>query len=264
MEVLIIEDEKLASDRLINMIRDIEPSTHILNTVESVRSAVLWLKNHPEPDLIFMDIHLADGISFQIFEKTEVHAPVIFTTAYNEYALRAFKVNSIDYLLKPIDKQELRAAFLKFMRVRNVPLSPIPDHVQKTQVVLNYAQVMKEMMEMMTDRFKSRFIIRIGEHLKTIFVEDVVFFYSNEKSSYIRTENGRDFAMDCSLDQIENEVNPKLFFRVSRKHLISLKPIRDIIAYSGSRLKLILAGNATTEILVSREKVADFKKWLEG
>lgn len=261
MDVLIIEDENLAAERLIKLITNIDKSINIVGSIESVRNVVSWLECHRHPDLIFMDIHLADGLSFQIFEKTTLNVPVIFTTAYNEYALKAFKVNSIDYLLKPIDKDELKNAFDKFLMVRNASIS-VSSTITKT--FPDYSQMMKEMREALKHQFKTRFVIRIGEHIKTILTDDVAFFYSNDKSSFLRTINGRDFAIDCSLEQLENEINPKHFFRVGRKYMVALHHIHDIIAYSGNRLKIITKYNIDEEILVSREKVTEFKKWLEG
>lgn len=252
MQVLIVEDEKLASQRLTDLIRDIDSTVQILAVLESIRATVMWLKNNPLPEVIFMDIHLADGISFQIFEKVRVNVPVIFTTAYDEYALRAFKVNSIDYLLKPIGKEELCAAIDKLLRLQNV--AP----------VANYPQIMKQMMDLMQSPYRKRFVIRIGEHIKSICTEDVAFCYSNEKASYLRTSSGRDLPLECSLEQLEDELDPKKFFRVSRKYLVAMAFVTDIIAYSGSRLKLVIEGSKDTEILVSREKVTEFKKWLEG
>jgi two-component system, LytTR family, response regulator len=253
MQVLVIEDEKLAAERLIDMIVEIEPSVHILKSLDSVKASVRWFSANPQPDLIFMDVQLADGLCFEIFEKTSIESPVIFTTAYNEYALRAFKVNSIDYLLKPIDKTELQLAINKFQKL-------------KSEISGTFIQphLLKQVMEMIKNPYKSRFVVRVGEHIKAIGIEDVAYFYTSEKSSFLRTLVGRDFAIDCSLDQLEEELNPDKFFRVSRQFIVALPHIKDIIAYSGSRLKLVVTSSDQMEILVSREKVTTFKKWLEG
>jgi DNA-binding LytR/AlgR family response regulator len=250
MQVLVVEDEKLATVRLIEMIEALELSAKIVKTLDSIKAVTKWLNANSHPDLIFMDIQLADGLCFEIFEKVEIHVPVIFTTAYNEYALRAFKVNSIDYLLKPIDKEELRQALTKYQKLR-VPAAFQP-------------QVLKQVMEMIQNPYKSRFVIRIGEHIKSIGSDEVSCFYSSNKSSFLRTSTGRDFAIDCSLDQLEIELDPRKFFRINRKFVVALPHIKDIVAYSGIRLKLHVVGCEKDEILVSREKVADFKKWLEG
>jgi two-component system, LytTR family, response regulator len=252
MLVLVIEDEKLAAERLVNLILELEPESQIVKSLESVKAAIEWLTKNPQPDLILMDVQLADGLCFEIFDKIKVESPVIFTTAYNEYALRAFKVNSIDYLLKPIDKTELKASLLKYQKLSGssaIKLKP---------------ELLQQVMAMIKNPYKSRFVVKIGEHIKAIDIDDVAYFYINDKSSFLRTLKGRDFAIDSSLDQLEKEIDPARFFRVNRKFLIALQHINDIIAYSGSRLKLIITCADKEEILVSREKVSEFKKWLEG
>ena len=254
MQILVIEDEKLAADRLITLITDIEPTAQVLKSIESIKAAVKWLNSNPHPDLIFMDVQLADGLSFEIFDKVNVEVPVIFTTAYNEYALRAFKVNSIDYLLKPIDKEELRTSIHKYLKL----------NINVTQNVALQPQLLKQVMNLIQNPYKSRFVVRIGEHIKTIAIEDVAYFYSSEKSSFLRSISGRDFAIEYTLDQLEQELDPHKFFRVSRKFIIAMVHIKDIIAYSGNRLKIIAMGGDQEEVLVSREKVTDFKKWLDG
>lgn len=254
MKVLIIEDEALAADRLLKLITDAEPNTEVLAKLESIRSVVNWFNTNAMPDLIFMDIQLADGLCFEIFDKVKIDTPVIFTTAYNEYALKAFKVNSIDYLLKPIDKDELQNAIAKFKK--QATASSSSSHIDA--LILNKVKLMLQ------NPYKTRFVVRIGEHIKAVSVDDISFIYSSEKSTLIRTILGRDFALDGSIDQITNEMDPAKFFRVSRKYLVAIDHVSDIIAYSGSRLKIIMKGIEDDEIIVSREKVAEFKKWLEG
>jgi DNA-binding LytR/AlgR family response regulator len=254
MQILVIEDEKLASERLINLIKELEPSATILKSLESIRASVKWLNTNPKPDLILMDVQLADGLCFEIFEKTEIDAPVIFTTAYNEYALKAFKVNSIDYLLKPIDKSELNVALDKYKKL-NSPASSVTSLSP---------ELLKQVMEIIKNPYKMRFVVRVGEHIKSIGIEDAAIFYTSEKSTFLRTLAGRNVAIDSSLDQLEKELDPQKFFRVSRQFIIALPHILDIIAYSGNRLKLKVTGSDQIEILVSREKVTEFKKWLEG
>lgn len=254
MKVLIIEDEALAADRLLKLVTSIDANTESLGKIESIRSAVNWFNTNSKPDLIFMDVQLADGLCFEIFDKVTIDTPVIFTTAYNEYALKAFKVNSIDYLLKPIDKDELQNAIAKFKRHAMVGSSA--SHID--------ALILNKVKSMLQNPYKMRFVVRIGEHIKAVSVDDISFIYSSEKSTLIRTISGRDFALDGSIDQIATKMDPVKFFRVSRKHLIAIDHVSDIIAYSGSRLKLVMKGIEDDEIIVSREKVADFKKWLEG
>lgn len=254
MTVLIVEDEKLAAERLRNMVLELEPSAQIVKVCESIKETAKWLNANTHPDLVFMDVQLADGLCFEVFERVNVDVPVIFTTAYNEYALRAFKVNSIDYLLKPIDKEELNGSLAKYRKFS----TPV------TQNVAIQPQVIKQVMDLIRNPHKSRFVVRIGEHIKTIVIEDVAYFYSSDKYSFIRSVTGRDYAIDYSLDQLEQEVDPLRFFRVSRKFMVAMPHIKDIVAYSGNRLKLDVMGAGDDEILVSREKVSDFKNWLNG
>lgn len=250
MRILIVEDEKLAAERLSELVLRMEPEATVEKKLDSVRNTVKWLENNPFPDLIFMDVQLADGVCFEIFEKINVEVPVIFTTAYNEYALRAFKVNSIDYLLKPIDEMELRMALQKFHKLNTAARNPIQP------------QLIKQVMELIRNPYKSRFVVKIADHIKTVDVCDISFFYSCEKSSFLRSISGRDYAIEYSLDQLENELDPQKFFRVSRKHFVAMQHITDIIAYSGNRLKVLVTGGSSEEILVSREKVTEFKNWL--
>lgn len=256
MRILIVEDEALAAKRLIDLIKDIEPESAIAGQLESVRATVKWYASNPPPDLIFMDVQLADGLCFEIFEKVKIETPVIFITAYNEYALKAFKVNSIDYLLKPIGTEELKNAILKFKK-----LAFAINHNQYQQFD---SLIFNKVKAMLQNPYKTRFVVRIGEHIKAINVGEISFIYSSEKATLIRTVMGRDFALDGSIDQITSEMDPAKFFRVSRKHLVSIDHVSDIIAYSGSRLKILMKGIEKDEIIVSREKVNAFKKWLEG
>lgn len=248
---IIAEDEKPTAEKLKKMISAISPELIHLATFDSVSSTVKWLKANKHPDLAFFDIQLADGLSFEIFEQVEIEFPVIFTTAFNEYAIKAFKVNGIDYLLKPIDEKELAAAIKKFKK----------DFDQKPQV-LNTDSIAKAL-SMLSNTYKTRFVVKVGEHIRMIPVEEVAYFFSSEKSTFIRTSAGRDYGIDQSLDQLSEIINPNNFFRVSRKHIVSLSSIIDIISYSGSRLKLKLSVQTDEDIIVSREKVAEFKEWLD-
>lgn len=255
MRFLVIEDEKLAADRLVNLVKQIVPEANLAGTADSVKSAIRWFQNNPKPDLIFMDIQLADGLSFSIFEKIKVEGPIIFTTAYNEYALKAFKVNSIDYLLKPIDKDELSKALEKFNALYK-------NHNAQPQTY--DAGLMKQVLQMFSNPYKTRFVVKVGEHLRHLDVEDVSHFSSVEKETFLITFSGKNYGLDQSLDQLEELVDPGNFFRINRKYLVNLRSIKDIISYSGSRLKLILSASNEEDILVSREKVQEFKNWLEG
>jgi two-component system LytT family response regulator len=250
LKYLIIEDEQLSAERLAGMISRLFPDFSLVKTLDSVKSAVSWLSHNEQPQLAFFDIQLADGLSFEIFEQVSVDFPVIFTTAFNEYAIRAFKVNSIDYLLKPLAEDELMAAVNKFQA------SSFRAGKGNEAVAMALLQL--------TNTYKSRFLIKVGEHLRVIETSEVAMFFSQEKSTFLRAYNDRDFGLNFTLEQIENLVDPKLFFRISRKYLIHIKSIHDIIAYSNSRLKLKLTVSSDEDIIVSRERVEDFKNWLEG
>lgn len=252
MRILIIEDEPQAADRLESLVKQIRPAAFIVSKLDSVKRSVEWLKQNPGVDLIFMDIQLADGLSFLIFDEIEIKSPVIFTTAYNEYALKAFKVNSIDYILKPVDKDELAAAFRKYETLVG---SSTPQ--EKMMESIGYA------MQMLTKKYKERFIIKVGEHLKSIEVVDILFFYSLEKATFAQTSEGRKHILDFTLDQLEGLVEPKRFFRINRKYIVAVDSIQDMISYTNSRLKLILKTSTDDEVIVARERVQEFKEWLD-
>jgi two-component system, LytTR family, response regulator len=250
MNCLIIEDEKVAAERLLGLIKNYDQSIEIIGIIQSVKNAVKWLNTNQAPDLIFMDIQLADGLSFEIFEQTIVKAPVIFTTAYDEYALKAFKVNSIDYLLKPIDQNELNNAIDKFTK-NNTP-KEIPT------------QIFDNILQTLTKNYKNKFVIKVGEHIKVFSTDDVQCFCSMEKYTFLQNISGRDYAINYSLDQLEELLDPAKFFRINRKFIVSFSAISDIVSYSNSRLQVKLLSNTSDDLIVSREKVQDFKKWLES
>ena len=250
MNIIIIEDEKPAARLLQRKVEKIGLSVQTL--LHSVEDALSWFRNNPHPDLIFLDIQLSDGLSFEIFEQIEIKSAVIFTTAFDEYALRAFKLNSIDYLLKPIDEEELAIAISKFQ-----------NQFQKNTVSsLDFEMIRKMLVNPGEKNYKQRFTIKIGEHLKMIMIDEIECLYSENKGTYVHTFDNRDYLLDGTLEQIESELNPAHFFRVSRKFIIPLKAIKDILVYSNSRLKIILPTYKTEEIIVSRERVNDFKEWL--
>ena len=250
MNCLVVEDEKVAADRLTGLIKKCDPSIDITGIVQSVKNVVQWLNTHQAPDLIFMDIQLADGLSFEIFEQTIVKTPVIFTTAYDEYALKAFKVNSIDYLLKPVDLKELKNAIDKYKE--NNLHKEIP------------AQIFDSIMHSLTKKYKNKFVIKVGEHIKVFTTEDIQCFYCMEKYTFLQNNSGRDYAIDYSLDQLEDLLDPVRFFRINRSFIVSSSSISDIINFSNSRLQVKLNSNKSNDLIVSREKVQDFKKWLES
>ncbi len=252
MRVLIIEDEVMAAERLEAMIRKAIPGVDILGILDSISSAVPWFTENEAPDLAFFDIQLADGLSFEVFEKAEVGCPVIFTTAFDEYALKAFKVNSIDYLLKPIDYDELKTAIDKYRSLNDGQPISIPR-----------SQDIDAVLKMLTRKYKARFVVKVGERIRSVPVEEIQCFYSMDKASYLQTADNRHYVMDDSLEQVEGLVDPEKYFRVSRKFIIALEAIEDIISYSNSRLKISLKQPAEEDIIVSREKVKEFKGWLE-
>lgn len=250
MNIIIIEDEKPAA-RLLQ--RKVEKLGLKVNTLlHSVEEAVNWFTLNGHPDLIFLDIQLSDGLSFEIFEKIEIKSAVIFTTAYDEYALKAFKLNSIDYLLKPIDEDDLEVAVAKFKS-----RTPKPENLQ-----FDFEQIKKMLINPSERTYKSRFKVKIGQHLKVITMEEIECFYSENKGTYIHTIDNRDYLIDSTLEVLEQELNPKDFYRVSRKFIIPLRSIKEIVLYSNSRLKVILPTYKDDEVIVSREKVNDFKEWI--
>jgi DNA-binding LytR/AlgR family response regulator len=251
MKVLIIEDEPQAAERLVTLVQGLQPDIEISTKLDSVKRSVEWISKN-SVDLIFMDIQLADGLSFEIFEKVEVKAPVIFTTAYNEYALKAFKVNSIDYILKPVDKDELAAAFKKYQNLTDQPLAP-----SKMMESIGYA------MQMLTKKYKERFVIKVGEHLKSVEVKEILFFFSLEKTTFAQTKDGRKHILDFTLDQLEGLLDPAQFFKINRKYIVNVISIQDMISHTNSRLKLVLKTSDDADVIVARERVQEFKEWLD-
>ncbi len=258
MKVLIVEDEPLAAEQLEEMILTYESHIEILAKLDSIESAVQWLKTHPAPDLAFFDIQLADGLSFRIFEEVEFVTPVIFTTAFDEYALKAFEVNSIDYLLKPIGYENLAKAIDKYAKLFLAPQVNAP-------ATLNLATI-KSVMESIQKpkRYKSRFVVKRGEHLHSLSVEEVLYFYSEDKFTFIKTRQDQRFIIDFTLAELESQLDPERFFRVNRQYLITHTALKDIISYSHSRLKVNLLHSDDANIVVSKQKVPEFKTWLEG
>jgi len=252
MKILIIEDEILAAERLEEMIRKVIPGVEVLGVLDSISAAVSWLSANEKPDLAFFDIQLADGLSFEIFEQTNVTFPVIFTTAFDEYALKAFKVNSIDYLLKPIDEDELGDAIQKYKQL----------HKSDDDSGISSGSI-DQVLKLLSSQYKSRFVVRVGERIRSIPVDEIQCFYSMEKANYIQTREDRHYNIDHSLEQVESLIDPQMFFRVSRKFIVSLDAIQEIISHSNSRLRVVLNHKTEENIIVAREKVKDFKHWLE-
>jgi DNA-binding LytR/AlgR family response regulator len=248
MKVLIIDDERRSASRLTKMVGMYDPSIEVTGRIDSVKNAVLWFESNNHPALIFMDIQLADGQCFDIFEETEIKTPVIFTTAYDKYAIRAFKVNTIDYLLKPFGFKDVKGAMDKFSLLKDTFNSEIDADLKNG----------------LSKSYKTRFLVKTGMHIHSIRVEDIKCILSNEKITYLWTVDNKKFIIDYSLEQLEHLISPQLFFRISRRYLININYILDILIYNNSRLKVLLDNyEDADEIIVSREKVQDFKNWLD-
>ncbi|WP_025740095.1 LytR/AlgR family response regulator transcription factor [Aquimarina pacifica] len=252
MKVLIIEDEKPAARRLSRMLGELNIEVHTM--LHSVEESIAWFNNNEHPDVIFLDIQLSDGLSFEIFDAvTTIKSSIIFTTAYDEYALKAFKLNSVDYLLKPIDDEDLETAINKYK----------DQHTNKQQIKLDFDDIKKLLINPMDRVYKKRFTTKVGQHLKIFSVEDIECFYSENKGTYLHTNENRNYLIDTTLELLEEELNPETFFRVSRKFFININAIKDIISYTNSRLQIKLNHFDEYDIIVSRERVKEFKTWLE-
>lgn len=254
MNIIIIEDEKPAA-RLLQ--RKVEKLGLQVNTMlHSVEEAIEWFQNNSHPDLIFLDIQLSDGLSFEIFENFDkaqqhINSAIIFTTAYDEYALRAFKLNSIDYLLKPIDEEDLEVAVNKFKA-----------RTQSQNISLDFEAIKRMLVNPVEKEYKKRFSVKIGQQIKVISIDEVECFYSENKGTYIHTLDNRDYLIDSTLEVVEAEINPKEFYRVSRKFIVPLKAVKEIQVYSNSRLIIKLPTYKDDEVIVARERVGGFKEWI--
>jgi two-component system, LytTR family, response regulator LytT len=250
MNIIIIEDEKPAARLLLRKIEKL--GYGITTLLHSVEESLEWFQNNDHPDLIFLDIQLSDGLSFEIFEQIDIKSAVIFTTAYDAYALRAFKLNSIDYLLKPIDEEELATAISKFANQFQV------NSVSN----LDFEAIKRMLVNPVSKEYRKRFSVKIGQQIKVIDVAEIECLYSENKGTYIHTLDNRDYLIDSSLEVVEAELDPKNFFRISRKYIIPLHSVKEIQLYSNSRLKIILPTYKADEVIVARERVSDFKEWL--
>jgi two-component system LytT family response regulator len=252
MKVLIVEDEHAAARRLEKLLADIDPEITVLDRLDSIESTVIWLQNNPSPDLIFLDIHLADGSSFDIFEHVQVECPVIFITAFDEYALQAFRVNAVDYLLKPIKSTELSDALDRFKRLYQ-PQAP------------NYDALLDTLRRQGGQNYLRRMLIRFGSSIKLVDMNDAAYFYTKDKITFLVTRsNGKRFPVDYPLDKLENMLDPTTFFRINRQFIVNVVAIKEMHTYSKSRVKVDLDPPCDQETIVSTERSADFKKWLVG
>ncbi|NNK82352.1 MAG: response regulator transcription factor [Flavobacteriaceae bacterium] len=251
MKVIIIEDEKPSARRLQRLLKGLDMEVETM--LHSVEESLEWFKNNTHPDLIFLDIQLSDGLSFQIFEEIEIKSAVIFTTAYDEYALQAFKLNSIDYLLKPIDEDELKIAVEKYK-----------ERLPKQQsVTLDFNDIKNLLVNPLEREYKKRFSVKVGQHIKLVNIDEIECFYSENKGTYLHTSSGRNYLIDLTLEQLEEELEPQTFYRINRKFYININAIKDIISYTNSRLQLKLKSYTEQDVIVARERVKDFKNWLD-
>jgi two-component system LytT family response regulator len=252
MNILIVEDEALSARRLKSMVTDIDPTFRVLDITESVHKTVDWLKGHPAPDLLLMDIELTDGKSFDIFEQVEVKSPVIFVTAYDEYAIKAFKVNSVDYLLKPVKQEELEASIEKLRAIRQQYAERTPD--------LNIQSLLQEFQKQ--GSYKERFLIKQADRLLPVEASDIAYFQTKDKNNYIHTFGDKEYIIDLTLDEIERTLDPKKFFRANRQFIVSASAVEKIHFWFSSKLKVDLRPKASEDVVVSREKAMAFRTWL--
>jgi len=256
MKILIVEDEELAVKKLQKTLFSVDESAEVVGVTDSIKGTVEWLQTNTSPDLILMDIELADGQSFEIFNLMPVKMPVIFTTSYDEYALKAFKVNSIDYLLKPIQKEELQAALEKFKQV-----TAAASAEAKTDV--NIGNLIKELQQKLQPKeYRKRFLVKQAQKLVSIDVGDIAYFYSDGRLNFFKTCDNKKYVVDYTMDELEDMLDPDKYFRTSRSFYVSVNCIDQIHDYFGNRLLLHLSPAVDKEVLVSREKVMDFKRWM--
>ena len=251
MKVVLLEDEPLAAEKLKRYLEKCDASIDVLTVLDSLESAVPWIKEHAAGvDLFFMDVQLTDGLSFELFDQVTINKPVIFTTAFDEFAIDAFKVNSIDYLLKPITFTDLSRALKKLKRLE--------------QQFANPTEIGPTISKLAQKQYKDRFMIRIGNHLRAVLTTDIMAFHAEGRDVSLITHNGKEYPVEYTIEALTELLNPTKYFRVNRSFLVSLHAITDVVVYSNRRLKLSLSTALSQDIVVSREKVADFKRWFEG
>jgi len=255
MKILIIEDEELAVKKIKKLLSTVAPVSEVVGEADSIAASVAWLQSNPAPDLILMDIELADGQSFEIFNLTEVKSPVIFTTSYDEYALKAFKVNSIDYLLKPVQKEDLEVALKKF--------NALKKEEGVTGSAINMENLVKELQQKLQPKeYRKRFLVKNAQKLVSVEVDDIAYYYSDGRLNFFKTTDNKKFVVDYTMDELEDMLDPEKYFRISRSFYVSVNSIDKIDDYFGNRLILQLKPIVDKEALMSREKVTDFKKWM--
>jgi len=251
MRTIIIEDEEFAARRLENLIKECDPTIEIVAKLQSVKESVAWLKTNTQPDLIFLDIQLEDDLSFSIFEQVKVQSKIIFTTAFDEYAIKAFKHNSIDYLLKPINREELCNAINKYKNWDKAGNKVID--AEELRKLLNPQQTYRE-----------RFMVSVGDKLKSIQVADIAYFFSTAGITFVVMNSKSQYSVDFSLDTLKDMLNPQEFFRVNRQYLVKLEAVEKVVMYPKSRLKLVLNPPTDSDLFVTIDKVPEFKSWMNG
>lgn len=254
MNILIIEDEPLAAERLEELLLKCDPSIKVAGKCDSVKRSVKWLMENPLPDLMFLDIQLGDGVSFEIFDQVDIDCPVIFTTAFDAYAIEAFKLNSIGYLLKPVKPDELKSVIEKYKA------SPyFIENASTSQQKIDLDQVR----QLLTREYKKRFLVKTGLHIRSIPVEEILYFYSLEKATYVVILSHKTLLFDYALEQLEKVLDPAIFFRINRKYIVSFKAISDMVTFSHYKLKIKLQNCSDEDIFISRDRMQDFKEWLD-
>ena len=258
MRYLIIEDEPLAQDELVRMLKALDPNFTLLASIDSVKESVDWFNNNEQPDIVFMDIHLSDNICFDIFNKVEITAPVIFTTAYDQYAIEAFKTNGIAYLLKPIEEEELVAALKKFRTLTNtnIELSSIHSHIQQLSTLNSQLSTLNS--------YKERVLAKVGDNYQHVAMQDVAYFYSEDHYTFVATKDKQRYIINYTLDTLVEQINPQQFFRISRQFIVNINAIDNISKHFNGRLKITVNPSFSEDMYVSRNRVQTFLAWLDG
>jgi two-component system, LytTR family, response regulator LytT len=251
MKVLILEDEKLASDKLTNTLHEIDSTIDVVHVLQSVSSASEWLQTNSHPDLILSDIRLLDGLSFEIFQQVKIDKPVIFITAYDQYAIKAFEVNSIDYLLKPVLKEKLEAALTKFKNRTSI-----------STTTFDFQQMLNAL-KGKSPEYKSRFMVRLGQKIIALPAEKIAYFFSENKLTYIVSKEGKKYPIDQTLEELADLLDPKVFFRINRQYIVTFDAIAEMHPYFKGRIKLILQPKSDEEVVISSERTPEFKKWID-
>lgn len=254
MKVLILEDEALSAKRASQLLTEFDPSIEVIETLESIEDAVTWLRHNPEPDLMLLDIHLSDGLCFNLFERVSVKSPVIFTTAYDQYTLQAFKINSIDYLLKPLDKDELNNALSKYQTLMQDRKSISSFDIQR----------IKQTIQSLSKKYKNRFLVKFGDTILFKNINEVAYFFADDKVVYLVTNEGRKYLIDYNLESLEEILDPQLFFRINRKLIVGIDAVQKVKTLLNSRLQVYLKPVFDQDMYVSKEKSPEFKVWLDN